>query len=384
MKVCVITGTRAEYGLLKRLMFEIRKNKKLRLNTIVTGMHLSKKFGLTYKEIIKDGFKINKKINLNLRSDATDGIIKSINKGSLGFVKAYKKLKPDIILVLGDRYEIFAAVIAACFSKIPIAHLHGGEITEGSIDEALRHSITKMSHVHFVAAKEYKQRVIQLGENPNRVFNVGGLGVDNIKHLKLLSKTELEKDLNFNFKKRNILINFHPETLNKLSVRKQFNEVLMALKKFNNINLIFTMPNADIGGGVIYKMIKNFVKNHKNARYFISIGQLRFLSCLKYIDGMVGNSSSGLLEMPSFKKGTVDIGDRQLGRLKAKSIISVKVNKNEIIKGINILYKNKFKNKIKKIKNPYGEGGASIKIVQILLKIKIKDILKKKFFSLNF
>ena len=269
-------------------------------------------------------------------------------------------------------------------SKIPIAHLHGGEITEGSIDEALRHSITKMSHVHFVAAKEYKQRVIQLGENPNRVFNVGGLGVDNIKHLKLLSKTELEKDLNFNFKKRNILINFHPETLNKLSVRKQFNEVLMALKKFNNINLIFTMPNADIGGGVIYKMIKNFVKNHKNARYFISIGQLRFLSCLKYIDGMVGNSSSGLLEMPSFKKGTVDIGDRQLGRLKAKSIISVKVNKNEIIKGINILYKNKFKNKIKKIKNPYGEGGASIKIVQILLKIKIKDILKKKFFSLNF
>jgi len=383
MKICVITGTRAEYGLLRKLMLGIKENKKLRLSTIVTGMHLSKKFGLTYKEIIKDGFKINKKINLNLSSDTTNGIIKSINKGTIGFANAYKRLKPDIILVLGDRYEIFAAVIAACFSKIPVAHLHGGETTEGSIDEALRHSITKMSHIHFVAAKEYKQRVIQLGENPNRVFNVGGLGVDSIKYLKLLSKHELEKDLNFRFNKKNILINFHPETLNKLSVRKQFNEVLMALKKFNNTNLIFTMPNADIGGRIIYKMIKNFVKEHKNACYFISIGQLHFLSCLKYVDGMVGNSSSGLLEMPSFKKGTVDVGDRQLGRLKAKSIISVKTNKNAIIKGINALFKKKFKNKIKKVKNPYGKGGASSKIIKVLLKIKTKEILKKKFFPLN-
>ena len=384
MKICVITGTRAEYGLLRRLMFEIKKNKKFQLNTIVTGMHLSSKFGLTYKEIIKDGFKINKKINLNLNSDTPSGIIKSINKGSLGFAKAYKKLKPDIILVLGDRFEIFAAAIAACFSKIPIAHLHGGETTEGSIDESLRHSITKMSHIHFVAAKEYKERVIQLGENPNRVFNVGGLGVDSIKYLKLLSKKELEKKLNFNFKKKNILINFHPETLNKLSIRKQFKEVLTALKKFNDTNLIFTMPNADMGGRIIYKMIKNFVKNHKNAHYFISIGQLRFLSCLKYVDGMVGNSSSGLLEMPSFKKGTVDIGDRQQGRLKAKSVISVKTNKNEIIAGIKTLYKNKFQKKIKKIKNPYGTGGASSKIIKILSQIKLNDILKKKFFTLNF
>ena len=384
MKICVVTGTRAEYGLLRRLMFGLKKNRKFKLYTIVTGMHLSKNFGLTYKEILLDGFKINEKINLKLKSDTANGIINSINEGTKGFTKAYNKFKPDVILVLGDRYEIFAAAVAACFSKIPIAHLHGGETTEGSMDEALRHSITKLSHIHFVAANIYKKRVIQLGENPNRVFNVGGLGVDNIKSLKLLSKRQLEKDLNYKFNKNNILISFHPETLSKLSTKKQFQEVLSALKKFKNTNIVFTMPNADLDNRIIYRMIKNFVKNNKNAHYFISMGQLRFLSFLKYSDGIVGNSSSGLLEMPSFKKGTVNIGDRQLGRLKAKSVIDVRSKKNDIIKGINTLYNRKFQNKIKKIKNPYGNGGASNKIIQILLKIKLKNILKKKFFSLNF
>ena len=384
MKICVVTGTRAEYGLLRRLMFGLKKNRKFKLYTIVTGMHLSKNFGLTYKEILLDGFKINEKINLKLKSDTANGIINSINEGTKGFTKAYNKFKPDVILVLGDRYEIFAAAVAACFSKIPIAHLHGGETTEGSMDEALRHSITKLSHIHFVAANIYKKRVIQLGENPNRVFNVGGLGVDNIKSLKLLSKRQLEKDLNYKFNKKNILISFHPETLSKLSTKKQFQEVLSALKKFKNTNIVFTMPNADLDNRIIYRMIKNFVKNNKNAHYFISMGQLRFLSFLKYSDGIVGNSSSGLLEMPSFKKGTVNIGDRQLGRLKAKSVIDVRSKKNDIIKGINTLYNRKFQNKIKKINNPYGNGGASNKIIQILLKIKLKNILKKKFFSLNF
>tara|TARA_B100000029_G_scaffold465246_1_gene499793 strand:- start:706 stop:1866 length:1161 start_codon:yes stop_codon:yes gene_type:complete len=383
MKICLITGSRAEYGLLKRLMFGLKKNKKFKLNIIVTGSHLSKKFGLTYKEIISDGFKINEKINLNLKSDTSAGIIKSINKGSSGFVKAYKKLKPDVLLVLGDRYEIFAAAIAANFSKIPIIHLHGGETTEGSADEALRHSITKMSHVHFAANNEYKKRIIQLGENPKKVFNVGGLGVDNIKYLKLLSKDKLEKDLNFKFGKKNILVNFHPETLNKISTKKQFYEILSALKKFNNINYIFTMPNADLEGRIIFRMIKNFVKRNKNAKYFISMGQLRFFSCLKFVDGMIGNSSSGILEMPTFKKGTINVGDRQLGRLKAKSVIDVKTNRYTIIKGINILYSKKFQTKIKKIKNPYGLGGASQRIIKILKKISFKNILKKKFYNLS-
>jgi len=383
MKICIVTGTRAEYGLLKRLMFEIKKNKKFQLRIIVTGMHLSKKFGFTYREIESDGFKINKKININLKSDTSIGIINSINLGTKGFTKAYEKLKPDLIMVLGDRYEIFAAVVAACFSRIPVVHLHGGETTEGSIDEALRHSITKMSHMHFVANKEYKKRVMQLGENPKMVFNVGGLGVDNIRYTKLLTKARLKKDLNLKFAKKNLLINFHPETLNKFSSRKQFNEVLKALKKFNKINLVFTMPNADLDGKIIFKMIKDFVKKNKNAQYFISMGQLRFFSCLKYFDGMIGNSSSGLLEMPSFKKGTLNIGDRQLGRLKAESVINVRPNKESIIRGINILYSKKFQKKLKKTKNPYGLGGATEKIIKILSKVKLKNLLKKRFYSLK-
>ena len=218
-------------------------------------MHLSKKFGLTYKEIESDGFKINEKININLKFDTASGVINSIGIGMNGFVRAYKKIKPNIVIVLGDRYEIFAAVIAAYFSRIPIVHLHGGEATEGLTDEALRHSITKMSHFHFVAAKEYKKKVLQLGENPKRVFCVGGLGVDNIKHLELLSKKKLEKDLNLKFSNKNLLISFYPETLNKFSAKKQFNEILIALKKFNNISLIFTMPNSDLDGKIIFKMM---------------------------------------------------------------------------------------------------------------------------------
>ena len=380
MKICLITGSRSEYGLLRRLMFKIKKSKKLNLDIVVTGMHLSKKFGFTYKDIIRDGFKISEKVNLGLNSDSIESTINSINMGTKGFTKVYKKIKPDIILVVGDRSEIFSAVIAASFSRIPIAHLHGGELTEGAIDEALRHSITKMSHIHFVANSEYKKRVIQLGENPGRVFNVGGLGVDNIKNLKLLTKNELEKELKFNFKERNILITFHPETLNKAKVKKQFNEVLKALKKIKNTNLVFTMPNSDLGNAIIFKMIKTFVKKNKNSYFFTSMGQLRFLSCLKHFDGIIGNSSSGLLEMPSFKKGTLDIGDRQRGRLKAKSVINVNIKKNEIITGINKLYSKQFK----KIKNPYGNGGASDKIVKVLEKLKLHNILKKKFYSINF
>lgn len=384
MKICIITGTRAEYGLLKRVMSGIKKEKKFKLYVLVTGAHLSKKFGNTYKEVIKDGFKINEKIYINPKFDTSRGVLKSISSGMIGFVNAYKKINPDLILVLGDRYEIFSAVVAAHFSRIPIAHLHGGEGTEGSTDEAIRHSITKMSHFHFVAAKEYKKKVIQLGENPKKVFNVGGLGVDNIRYTNLLSKSKLEKELKIKFRKKNLLINFHPETLNKFSTKKTFNEIISALKKINNVTLIFTMPNADLESHTIFKMIKKFVKKNKNSYFFKSLGSLRFFSCLNCVDGMIGNSSSGLLEMPSFKKGTINIGDRQLGRLIANSVITVKANKKEIIKGLNILYSKKFQSKIKKTKNPYGSGGSSKKIIKILKKIDLKNVLKKKFYIQNF
>ena len=383
MKVCIITSTRADFGLLKNLIIGLKRNEKFKTKIIASGSHLSKNFGYTYREIEKSGIKISARIKCKFVNDEAVGISKVMSSCIIQTSKILKKLSSDLIIILGDRYEILASVIAAHLSRIPVAHLHGGEATEGLTDEAIRHSITKMSHIHFVAAKEYKKKVIQLGENPKSVFNVGGLGVDNIKRLKFLSKKKLEKDLNFKFAKKNILINFHPETLNKFSTKKQFNEVLKALKKFNKINLVFTMPNADLDSLIIFKMIKNFVKKNTNARYFTSMGQLRFLSCLKYVDGMIGNSSSGILEMPSFKKGTIDIGDRQRGRLKAKSVINVKSNKSEIIKGINILYSKKFQTTIKSTKNPYGEGGASKKIIKILMKTKLKNILKKKFYSLD-
>ena len=292
-KICIVTGTRAEYGLLKNLMFNLNKEKKIKLYILVTGSHLSKKFGNTYKEILKDGFKISKQIKIKPDLDTPKGILKSISIGMKGFLKAYKQLRPDLIIILGDRYETFSAAIAAHYSRIPIAHLHGGEVTEGSTDDAIRHSITKMSHIHFVAAEKYKKRVIQLGENPKKVFNVGGLGVDNIKQTNFLSKHQLEKKLGINFKKKNLIINFHPETLNKYATKKIFNELLSALrKKANQMCLIFTMPNSDLESEIVFKMTKKFVKKNSNFYSFKSLGSIKFLSCLKIVDGMIGNSSS--------------------------------------------------------------------------------------------
>ena len=381
-KICIVTGTRAEYGLLKNLMFNLNKEKKIKLYILVTGSHLSKKFGNTYKEILKDGFKISKQIKIKPNLDTPKGILKSISIGMKGFLKAYKQLRPDLIIILGDRYETFSAAIAAHYSRIPIAHLHGGEVTKGSTDDAIRHSITKMSHIHFVAAEKYKKRVIQLGENPKKVFNVGGLGVDNIKQTNFLSKHQLEKKLGINFKKKNLIINFHPETLNKYATKKIFNELLSALrKKANQMCLIFTMPNSDLESEIVFKMTKKFVKKNSNFYSFKSLGSTKFLSCLKIVDGMIGNSSSGLLEMPTFKKGTINIGDRQKGRLMAKSIINVRANKNQIIRAIEILFSKKFQTKIKKSKNPYGNGGASKKILKIIKTISLKNILKKEFNS---
>jgi GDP/UDP-N,N'-diacetylbacillosamine 2-epimerase (hydrolysing) len=381
-KICVITGTRAEYGLLRWVMQGIKDDPELTLQVVVTGMHLSPEFGLTFKEIEDDGFEINRKVEILISSDTPVGVVKSMGLGLIGFADALNELKPDLIVVLGDRFEIFAAASAALVSCIPIAHLHGGETTEGAFDEALRHSITKMAHLHFVAAKEYRQRVIQLGEQPEKVFLVGGMGIDNIQRLKLLNRTELEASIDFKFGNKNLLITFHPVTLENETASDQMAELLEVLSGLTDTNLIFTMPNADTHGRTLIKMVENFVAQHPNARAFTSLGPLRYLSCVSHVDGVVGNSSSGLAEVPSFKKGTVNIGDRQRGRLLASSVINCEPTRKSIQAAIQQLYSEDFMKNLSGVQNPYGNGGASEQVVQTLKCIAIEDIVKKSFYDL--
>lgn len=382
-KICVVTGTRAEYGLLYWLMKDIQNNSELELQLIVTGMHLSPEFGLTYKEIEKD-FKIDKKIEILLSSDTAVGISKSMGLAQISFAEAYEELKPDILVVLGDRYEIFSAVSAAMIARVPIAHLHGGESTEGAFDESIRHSITKMSHLHFTATEEYKKRVIQLGEQPKRVFNVGGMGIENIKRLKLLTKKEFEESINFKLNKKNILVTFHPVTLENSTAKEQFQELLDAIDELKDTNIIFTKANSDTDGRVINQMCDEYAtNNHHKSICFTSLGQLRYLSALQYVDAMVGNSSSGLAEAPSFKKGTINIGDRQKGRIKADSVIDCEPNKASIAQAFKKLYAKEFQELLKNTANPYGDGCASEKIVSVLKDIKLDDILKKLFYNLK-
>ncbi len=383
-KVCVITGTRAEYGLLYWLIKEIESDQELALQLIVTGMHLSPQFGLTYKEIEKE-FKINKKIDILSSSDTDKDISKSMGLAQISFAETFEELRPDIIVVLGDRYEIFSAVAAGMIARIPIAHIHGGESSEGAIDEAIRHSITKMSHLHFTASEEYKNRVIQLGEDPERVFNVGGMGIENINRLELLSKDELEKSLNFKLNKKNILITFHPATLENKTSKTQFKELLDAVDELDDTNIIVTKSNSDSGGKIINKMIDDYVvqNNHKSIG-FASLGQLRYLSAMQYIDAIVGNSSSGLIEAPSFKIGTINIGDRQKGRIKADSVIDCLPNKESIRNAFNILYSKKFQSGLKTIQNPYDQGDSSKNVIKALKTDLLDNILKKSFYNLNF
>lgn len=382
-KVCIITGTRAEFGLLRWLMEEIRQHLALELQIAVTGMHLSPEFGSTYQEIEAAGFTIDTKVEMLLSADTNTAVTKSMGLGVIGFADAYEHLKPDIVVVLGDRFEIFAATSAALIAGIPVAHLHGGETTEGAFDEAIRHSITKMSHLHFVAAEEYRNRVIQLGEPPERVFNVGGMGIDAIKRIELLSREELEKSIDFGLGDKNLLITFHPVTLEKQgSSTEQMNALLHALAELEQTHLIFTMPNADTGGRELTRMVLEFVNSHDNAIMYTSLGQLRYFSCLAQIDGVIGNSSSGLLEAPAFHIGTVNIGDRQKGRLKAESVIDCEPSKTSILKAIERLYSPAFKESLQSVSNPYGNGGASKAIVQVLAEYPLDNLLKKSFYNL--
>jgi GDP/UDP-N,N'-diacetylbacillosamine 2-epimerase (hydrolysing) len=381
-KICVITGTRAEYGLLRWVMQGIKDDPELELQIIATGMHLSPEFGLTYREIEQDGFHIDRKIEMLTSSDTSIGIAKSMGLGLIGFADALGELQPDLIVVLGDRFEIFSAVAAALVARIPVAHLHGGENTEGAFDEALRHSITKMSHLHFVAAQEYRRRVIQLGEQPEHVFLVGGLGIDSIRRLPLLGRAELEASLGFSLGRKNLLITFHPVTLETATAEAQMAELLAALSGLADTQLIFTLPNADTDGRAMIKMVEQFVARHPNARVYASLGQLRYLSCISHVDAVVGNSSSGLAEVPSFRKGTINIGDRQRGRLQAASVINCEPTQQSIEVALGRLYSDEFQSSLRQVHNPYGEGGASEKVVETIKHHPLEVIVKKPFYDL--
>ena len=382
-KICVVTSTRAEYGLLYWLLKEIKADSELKLQLIVTGMHLSPEFGLTYKEIEKE-FKIDKKIEILSSSHTSLDICAEMARVYEKFAPALAELKPDILVLLGDRYEIFGVAGVASIMQIPIAHIHGGETTQGAFDEAFRHSITKMSHIHFAATNEYANRIIQLGEEPSRVFNIGGTSIENIKKLNLLNKDEFEKSIKFKLAKKNILITFHPATLENSGAREQFNELLNSLDELEETNFIFTKANSDTDGDVINKMIDEYVsENSQKAVAFASLGQLRYLSAIKFVDIVLGNSSSGLLEVPSFKKATINIGDRQKGRARASSVIDVRPDKEEILAAIKRAYSKEFEQTLKDTINPYDGGNPSKKMVKILKEIKLEGILKKKFYDIG-
>ena len=375
-KIWVISGGRAEYFLLESL---IHKLKKFDTTLVLTGSHFFKKYGYTFSQI-KKTIPI-KKIKINLKSDSRGEILLFMSKLIQQFTKKMSTNKPDLIMILGDRYEIFSVAVCAMILKIPIAHIHGGEITKGAFDDSIRHAITKLSHLHFVTTEIYKNRVIQMGENRKNVHNVGSLGVENTQRIKLLKKKEIEKKLNFTLNKKNLLITFHPVTLTKNI--ESIDPLLKSLSKLRDTNLLFTSPNIDPGNNIILKKIKSFVSRKKNSKLFPSLGQKLYFSCIKVFDGVVGNSSSGIIEVPSFQKGSINIGNRQKGRIAAKNVINCKNNETSIDFSIKKLLSKKFKEDIKKNKNPYFQKNTSTNIVNILKKLPFKDLPYKNFFDLN-
>ena len=384
-KICIVTGGRAEYDLLYWLMKEVQNDSDLCLQIVVTGMHLSPEFGLTYRQIEQDGFVIDVKVESVLSSDTPVGISKSIALGVIGFAEAWERLKPDLIVVLGDRYEILAAVQAALIARIPVAHLHGGEITEGSIDDAIRHSITKMSHLHFVSAQPYADRVIQLGENPDSVFNVGAPGLEAAAKIKLLTLESLEAALDFRLGNLNFLVTYHPVTLQVGQAEAGVRALLEALDEFPKAHIIFTKPNSDTEGRVIGEMIDKYVQaNDLRSKSFFSLGQLRYFSTLTQVDVAIGNSSSGIVEAPSFKKATVNIGSRQKGRLKALSVIDCVEEKDSILTAIQKALSSDFQKSLKQVTSPYGTGDTSIKINNIFKTTDLSQIIFKKFHDLPY
>lgn len=383
-KICVVSGSRSEYGLLYWLLKEINLSSKFKLQFIVTGSHLSKDFGETYKQIKLDGFKIDKKIEILKFGNTNLGISKSIGLGITQFAKSFKKLNPDILVILGDRYEILACAIAALINNIPIAHIHGGEITEGAFDDSIRHSITKMSHLHFTSLEIYRRRVIQLGENPNLVFNVGAIGMDIINKKILLDKKSIEKKINFKFKDKNILVTYHPATLEKIDTNKKFMNILKVLKKYQDVGIIFTKSNSDPDGLMINKLIDKFVQENNNSICFYSLGQTLYHSTLNQVDAVVGNSSSGIIEAPSYNIGTVNIGERQKGREMPESIINSDYSMVNLKKSIDYVLSDRYKNKLAYYHNPYQRKNVSKNILKIISRNINKSLTQKKFYDYDF
>jgi UDP-N-acetylglucosamine 2-epimerase (non-hydrolysing)/GDP/UDP-N,N'-diacetylbacillosamine 2-epimerase (hydrolysing) len=380
-KICIVTGTRAEYGLLYWLMKEIQADETLLLQLMVTGMHLSPEFGLTYRIIEEDGFSIDAKVEMLLSSDTAVGIAKSIGLGIMGCADALSHVKPDILVILGDRYEVLAAAQAALVARIPVAHIHGGETTEGAIDESIRHAITKMSHLHFVAAEPYRARVIQLGEHPDTVFNVGALGIENINRLQLLSRRELEQSIDFELGTTFFLVTYHPATLASTAPHVAMQSLLDALDHFPEVRIIFTKPNSDTDGRVLGRMIDEYACRNKNRiAVFTSLGQVRYLSALKLADAVIGNSSSGIIEAPACNTPTVNIGPRQSGRLKAKSIVDCLETTESIVEGINEVLSSAFKGKLRQGASLYGYGESAMRIIKHLKQAELSTT--KRFYDL--
>lgn len=384
-RVCVVTGTRAEYGLLYWLIRELDGDPEILLQLVVTGSHLSPEFGLTVRQIEADGFVVDDKVEMLLSSDTAIGVAKSMGLATISFAESFARLRPDIVVLLGDRFEMLAVAQVALISKIPIAHIHGGELTEGALDDAIRHSITKMSSLHFASTEVYRRRVIQMGEHPDRVYNVGAIGLDNIRKLKLLSKNELEESLGFSLSSTSFLVTFHPATADGLSPVASLRSLLASLGEFPEARVIFTKSNADAGGREINEVIDRFAAENKSRVYVTaSLGQLRYLSALKHVSLVIGNSSSGIVEAPALRKPTVNIGSRQQGRLRAETVIDVGVDTDAISRGISRALSRDFQEGLTEALSPYGSGGASSAIRRVLRQQPLEGLIKKKFYDVSF
>lgn len=382
-KICVVTGSRADWGLLSRLTRMIADDPELELQIIATNMHLSPEYGLTYEEILKDGFAIDKKIEMLVASDTATGTVKSMGLEMIGLADAYAELQPDLLVLLGDRYEMLVAASAALPYRIPVAHLYGGEVTEGAYDDAIRHAITKMSHLHFTSTETYRRRIIQMGEAPERVFYVGAMGVENGKRLSLLTKEELQEQLDFDLGDKSFLITFHPVTLENNSAREEIENLLKALEKFPDYKLLFTYPNSDTNGKVIIRAITAFIERHRDrSKAFVSLGKIRYLSALQYVSAVVGNSSSGIIEVPSFRIPTLDIGDRQKGRIAAESILHCGSGEKDIEAGLKKITGPEFQEKAGQVRNPYEKPETTESIFEILKDYPLQQLVKKTFYDL--
>lgn len=385
-KICVVTATRAEFGLLHPLLEKLLKVEEFDIRIVATGTHLSPEFGLTYKEIEEAGMKIDRKIEMQLSSDSTVAMSKTMGLTMISFADYFQESKPDYVVLIADRYETLSMAAVAMCMQIPIIHLYGGETTEGAIDECIRHAISKMSYLHFATTEPYRQRIIQMGESPDRVFNVGGLGVENIKTCRLLEKKELEESLEIELWSKYALVTFHPVTLEKDTALQQAKELIAACEHFKDIQFIFTKANQDAYGRLINEMFVETASQHENMKVYDSLGMKRYLSALKHASFVLGNSSSGIMEVPSFGIPTVNIGDRQRGRLRAESILDCRPQRDDIITAIEKAMSMEFRAVCQSCRNPYEGDDPSGDIVRIMKKFILEDKidLKKKFYNIEF